>query len=71
MKIINKKEKFSTYYGDIGCGEIFECDGVYWMKVYNVCKDEWHAVCLANGEIEEFELADTCKVVNAELHILD
>ena len=72
MKIVEKKEKFPTCFGDIGCGEIFEYDGIYWMKVYHDLKNEYCAVCMADGEIcSEFELADMCRVVKAELHILD
>lgn len=72
MKIVNKKEKFPICFGDINCGEIFEYDSTYWMKVYSVHKNEYYAVCIASGDIcDEFEFADMCRVVNTELHILD
>ena len=72
MKIVRKDEKFSICFEDVGCGEIFEYEGTYWMKVYNESKDEYYAVCIADGEInDEFEDSDMCRVVEAELHILD
>lgn len=72
MKIIKKKEKFAIPFEDVGCGEIFEYDGTYWMKVYYDIKGKYFAVCLADGEFcEEFEPSDMCRVVEAELYILD
>ena len=73
MKIVRKdNEKFTIRFEDVGCGEIFEYDGIYWMKVYDGLKDEYYAVCIDSGEINnEFEDSDMCRVVNAELHILD
>ena len=71
MKIVKKDEKFAICFEDVGCGEIFEYDGNYWMKIYSVLKNEYYAVCIVDGEISEFEPSDMCQVVNAELHILD
>jgi hypothetical protein len=71
MKIVNKKN-FSICFGDIGCGEVFEYDSIYWMKVYHDPSNKYYAVCMGDGEIcEEFEFADMCRVVRTELHILD
>jgi hypothetical protein len=42
------------------------------MKINYVTKDRFYAVCIADGEVcDEFEASDMCRVVNAELHILD
>ena len=72
MKIVRKKEKFAICFEDVGCGEIFEYDGTYWMKILDVLKNEYYCVCIADGEIcDEFEASDMCRVVEAELYILD
>ena len=73
MKIVRKDaEKYPIRFEDVGCGEIFEYDGTYWMKVYHDLKDEYYGVCIADGEIcDEFEDSDMCRVVETELHILD
>ena len=73
MKIVRKDDKkFTICFEDVGCGEIFEYEGTYWMKVYNVCKREYFAICVADGETcDEFEFSDMCRVVKSELHILD
>ena len=72
MKIVRNEKTFSIPFEDVGCGEIFEYDGTYWMKVFDVRRDEYYCVCVADGEIcDEFEASDMCRVIKAELHILD
>ena len=72
MKIIKKNEKFAICFEDVGFGEIFEHDGTYWIKTYYDIGGKYIAVSLVDGEIcDEFESSDMCRVVNAELHILD
>ena len=73
MKIVEKKKKdFSICFENMDCGEIFEYDGTYWMKVYHDLKDEYYAVNIPDGEIcDEFEPTDICRVIETELHILD
>lgn len=71
MKIVKKNEKFAICFEDVGCGEIFEYDGTYWIKTYYDIEGKYIAVSLVDGEIyDEFEASDMCRVVNAELHIL-
>ena len=72
MKIVKKNEKFAICFEDVGCGEIFECDGTYQIKFYYDIEDKYFVACLEDGEVcNEFEPSDMCRVVNAELHILD
>ena len=72
MKIVEQKRIFSLNFEDIKKGEIFEYDGTYWLKVFNKLKNEYYGVCIAEGTIyEDFNFSDKCRVVKAELHILD
>jgi uncharacterized protein YciU (UPF0263 family) len=72
MKIVKKEKNFPICFEDVGCGEIFECDDSYWMKIYNDLDNEYYAVCMSDGEIcNEFKPSDMCYVVKTELHILD
>ena len=72
MKFIKKNEKFSIPFEDVGCGEIFESGSVYYMKVYDVLQEKYYGACIVDGEIcDTSEFPDMCRVVNAELHILD
>lgn len=71
MTIIEKEKRSSICFGDIKNGEIFEYDKTYWMKIFNRFHGVYCAVNIYNGEVcEEFELADMCKAVKSELHIL-
>lgn len=72
MKIVEKKKDFSICFEDIKCGDIFEYDEAYWLKIRDSLKNEYYGVNVASGKIYgEFEFSDNCRVVNAELHILD
>lgn len=72
MKIVEKEKKFAICFEDVGCGEIFEHGGSYWMKVYHELDNEYYGVCIVDGEIcDKFESSDICRVVETELHILD
>ena len=71
MKIVEKKN-FAICFSDVKIGEIFEYEETYWMKVSHMLKNEYYGVCVANGKIyDDFEPSDMCRVVEAELHILD
>lgn len=72
MKIVKKNEKNAIPFEDVGCGEIFEYDSAYYMKVYYSVDDIYLAIELEDGDIyNDFAPQDMCRVVNTELHILD
>ena len=72
MKIVKKNEKIAIPFEDVGCGEIFESDSTYYMKVYHSIDGIYLVVCLEDGGIyNDFTPQDMCRVVSTELHILD
>ena len=72
MKIIKKKEINTIPFEDVACGAIIESDSAHYMKVYYGVEGIYFVVCLEDGEIyNDFTPQDMCRVVNAELYILD
>ena len=72
MKVVEKRKGSLIRFSEVQIGKIFEYEETYWMKVFNTLKDEDYGVCVANGKIyDDFDPSDMCRVVEAELHILD
>ena len=72
MKVVEKKKGSIIRFDEVKIGEIFEYEETYWMKIAHMLKNEYYGVCVANGKIyDDFEPSDMCRVVEAELHILD
>ena len=73
MKIVKKDNgKIKICFEDVSCGEVFEYDDIYWMKIFNESTNKYYAVCIEDGEIcDEFESGDICQMVEAKLHIID
>ena len=67
MTIIDERQIIATFAEEVGCGEIFNFEGEYFIMTDDM--DDITAVNLENGERRVFGYSEEVMLVNASLTI--